>query len=226
MTDRKDSGSDWRVPIPSKDSATLKMSTNLQKISLLSALNEVLKERRSLEHRRNSLLQSAVLRQHLLEETKDQYDSGWQEKINEALEIGDNCEKQCAMLRDRRDQLHKELIVTIDRTTSHRILHNIPSLRANYKIQACQLQRDIADLKRRVNNAKFRLDAEKKIANSLSNTVKDLRMEASTKKFSSMSIRPRTLAILSHQSHCKSTRENSRLRNAARFTTFVNSWKH
>lgn len=64
------------------------------------------------------------------------------------------------------------------------------------------------------------------IANSLSNTVKDLRMEASTKKFSSMSIRPRTLAILSHQSHCKSTRENSRLRNAARFTTFVNSWKH
>lgn len=38
--------------------------------------------------------------------------------------------------------------------------------KANYKIQACQLQKDIADLKRRVNNAKFRLDSEKKVRNS------------------------------------------------------------
>lgn len=34
-------------------------------------------------------------------------------------------------------------------------------------MQAYQLQKDIADLKRRVNNAKFRLDTEKKVSKKL-----------------------------------------------------------
>lgn len=121
-------------------------------ISILSALNEVLKERRSLEHRRNSLLQSAVLRQHQVQETQNevpirsprnnldckispenidwlQCEAKWQEKINEAQEIGEKFEKDCAAMRERRDELHKELIITIDRTTSNRFMHNIPSIR-------------------------------------------------------------------------------------------------
>lgn len=36
-------------------------------------------------------------------------------------------------------------------------------LQANYKMQAVQLQKEIADVKRRVSNAKFRLDNETKV---------------------------------------------------------------
>jgi len=45
----------------------------------------------------------------------------------------------------------------------HIIHHNRIIFQANYKMQAIQLQKDIAELKRRLNNAKFRLDTEIKV---------------------------------------------------------------
>ena len=61
------------------------------------------------------------------------------------------------------------------------------------------------------------------IANSLNDTVKGLRIEAGNKKFTTMSIRPQTLAILSHPAQCKSTRENFRLKNTSKFISGVKS---
>ena len=61
------------------------------------------------------------------------------------------------------------------------------------------------------------------IANSLNDTVKGLRIEAGNKKFTTMSIRPQTLAILSHPAQCKSTRENFRLKNTSKFISGIKS---
>ncbi|KAL0274565.1 UNVERIFIED_CONTAM: hypothetical protein PYX00_002665 [Menopon gallinae] len=99
-----------------------------------------------------------------------------------------------------------------------------PSIRANYKIQASLLQKDITELKRRVLHAKLRLESEIKAIENLSNTVKKLRVELGTKKLSSMSIRPQTLALLKHANQCRSSRENFRMnvmKNTARTSASV-----
>ncbi|XP_075217862.1 uncharacterized protein LOC142322670 [Lycorma delicatula] len=156
----------------------------IEKIQLLSEINEVLQERQEVVQKHNQLLQEASDLQNQVQETKRRIQRLWNNRVEEAKLKGADLDSELKNLRQQlqlaqQQSGHTTSIKITEPLDASKSGKDMPSRKANYKITASRLQGEIKALQHRVNTTKLRLLTEIKNKNQVENEVRQLRVQLS-----------------------------------------------
>ncbi|XP_065350120.1 uncharacterized protein LOC135946033 [Cloeon dipterum] len=163
---------------------------NEDELALMRELREISILNREEEARRHLLVGRATDLQHKLRGKKEKKQAALRTQLVAARKAQVPLEHACHQLRL---ELDRQLMSALDngkeqqvRVTGHR---EGPSRRADLKMAACRLQREVKDLNRNIGAVKLRLESEIKMRTQVEIEIRNFRTELAEKKAAVSSLR-------------------------------------